>query len=137
MSYSLAPQEEAAVHAFIVKDRRDRFLELLPNPKRRHKITQSLAHPNPAWFDSRCVKPIPPAHSGAAAIAKLLHAKGAGSLCWVISEDQRFDGKELELDSVLSELVGCGMGAIVSCIAGKLAFVESEDGRFILEKRGG
>ena len=55
-------------------------------------------------------------------------------MCWVISEDRRFDGKELELDSVLAELVGYGMGAIVSCIAGKLAFVESENGRFILEK---
>lgn len=134
MSYTLAPHEEAIVRTFIVKDRRDRFLELLPRPRQRHKITESLAHPNPAWFDSRCVKPIPPAHSGAAAIAKLLHAKGAGTSCWVISEDQRFDGRELELDSVLSELVGYGMGTIVSCIAGKLAFVESEDGRFILEK---
>ena len=134
MSYTLAPHEEAAIRAFIVKDRRERFLELLPNPKQRHKITESLAHPNPAWFDSRCVKPIPPAHSGAAAIAKLLHAKGAGKSCWVISENRRIDGQELELDSFLPELVGYGMGTIVSCIAGKLAFVESEDGRFILEK---
>ena len=134
MSYTVAPHEEAAVRAFIVKDRRDRFLELLPNPKQRHKITESLAHPNLAWFDSRCVRPIPPAHSGAAAIAKLLRTKGAGKSCWVISEDRRFDGRELELDSVLSELVGYGMGTIVSCIAGKLAFVESENGRFILEK---
>jgi len=134
VSYTLAPHEEAAIRAFVVKERRERFLELLPDPKQRHKITASLAHPNPAWFDSRCVKPIPPAHSGAAGISKLLHAKGAGKSCWVISEDRRFDGRELALDSVLSELVGYGMGTIVSCIAGKLAFVESEDGRFILEK---
>ena len=134
MSYPLAPHEAAAIRAFIVRERRDRFLELLPNPKQRHKITESLAHPNPAWFDSRWVRPIPQAHSGAAAIAKLLHAKGAGQVCWVISEDRRFDGRELELDSVLAELVGYGMGAIISCIAGKLALVESENGRFILEK---
>ncbi|MFZ0708232.1 MAG: hypothetical protein WAM71_21710 [Candidatus Korobacteraceae bacterium] len=134
MSYTLAPHEEAAIRAFIVKDRRERFLELLPNPKQRHKITESLAHPNPAWFDSRCVRPIPPAHSGGAAIAKLLHAKGAGKSCWVISENRRFDGRKLELDTVLPALVGYGMGAIVSYIAGKLAFVESENGRFILEK---
>jgi hypothetical protein len=36
--------------------------------------------------------------------------------------------------TILSELVGYGMGVILSCIAGRLAFVESEDGRFILEK---
>jgi hypothetical protein len=134
MSYPVVPHEEAAIHAFIVRERRERFLEHLPNPKHRHKITKSLAHPNPAWFDSRCVKAIPPAQSNAASIAKLLHAKGAGVKCWVISEDKRFDGREVELDSTLAELVGYGMGAILSCVAGKLAFVESEDGRFILEK---
>jgi hypothetical protein len=134
MGYQLAPHEEAAVRAFIVRERRERFLEQLPNPKHRHKITKSLAHPNPAWFDSRCMKAIPPAQNSAASIAKLLHAKGAGVTCWAISEDARFDGREVELDSALAELVGYGMGVILSCVAGKLAFVESEDGRFILEK---
>lgn len=134
MAHTIAAHEEAAVRAFIVRQRRERFLELLPNRKLRHKITESLAHPNPAWFDPRCVTQIPAAHSGAASIAKLLHAKGAGKTCWIISEDRRFDGREVELDAALAELVGCGMGAIVSCVAGKLAFVESEDGRFILEK---
>jgi hypothetical protein len=38
------------------------------------------------------------------------------------------------LEFVLDEIVGYGMGTIISCIAGKLAFVESEDGRFILQK---
>jgi hypothetical protein len=108
MSYPITLHEEAVVRAFVVKERRERFLDLLPNPKQRHKITESLAHPNPAWFDSRCVRSIPPAHRGAEAIAKLLHAKGAGKSCWVISEDSRFDGRELELDSVLRELVGYG-----------------------------
>lgn len=55
-------------------------------------------------------------------------------MCWVVSEDHRFDAHEVELDSVLTALVGHGMGAIVSCVAGKLAFVESETSRFILEK---
>jgi len=55
MPHVLAPQEEATIRAFIVRERRDRFLELLPNPKKRQKITSSLAHPNPAWFDARFV----------------------------------------------------------------------------------
>jgi len=40
----------------------------------------------------------------------------------------------MELEPILAELVGGGMGAILCCVPGKLAFVESEDGRFILEK---
>jgi hypothetical protein len=134
MSVPMMVHEEAAIRAFIVRERRERFLELLPNPKHRHKITESLAHPNPAWFEPDCVKRIPPAQSGAAGIARLLHSKGAGKTCWGISEDRRFDGREVDLDSALAELVGYGMGAILSCVPGKLAFVESESGRFILEK---
>jgi len=134
MSFMLAPQEEATIRAFIVRERRDRFLELLPNPKQRHKITKSLAHPNPAWFDSRFMMPIPPSQSDADGIARLLLSKGAGKTCWAISEDRRFDGREVELDAVLAEIVGYGMGSILCCVPGKLGFVESENGRFIMER---
>ncbi len=134
MPNTLAPHEEATIRAFIVRERRERFLSLLPNPKQRHKVTDSLAHPSPGWFDSRYVKAIPPAQSSREGIAKILRAKGAGKTCWAISEDHKLDTKELELDVALAEIVGCGMGAILSCLPGKLAFVESEEGRFILEK---
>ena len=129
MTNVIAPQEEATVRAFIVRERRERFLELLPNPKRRHVITKSLGHPNPAWFDSRYVKPVPNLTN--AGIAHLLRAKGAGAKCWAISESSSLDGQELELLAVLDEVVGCGIGTIICCVPGKLAFVESEDGRFI------
>jgi hypothetical protein len=122
------------MRAFIVKERRERLLEHLSNPKHRRKITDSLAHPNPAWFEPQCVKQIPPGQSSAAQIAKLLRSKGAGKMCWGNSEDRRFDGREVGLDTALAELVGYGMGAILSCVPGKLAFIESESGRFLLEK---
>ena len=134
MAGTLNPQEEATIRAFIVPARRSRILELLPNPKRRESITKSLAHPNPDWFDPRFVKAILPAQHGATSIANLLHSKGAGKKCWAISEDDRLDGREFELDSILSEIVGYGMGTILCCVPGALAYVESEDGRFILEK---
>lgn len=130
----IAVPEDLTIRAFIVRERRERFLELLAHPKRRKKITDSLAHPNPAWFDGRFVKQIPPAQKSANSIAKLLRAKGAGPTCWVISEEQTIDAREMELDPLLCDIVGGGMGAILCCIPGKLAFVESEDGRFILEK---
>ena len=134
MSHPLVPQEEATIRAFVVRARRDGFLELLPNPKKRSSITKSLAHPNLGWFDSRFVKAIPPAQSHAPLIAKLPRSKGTGEKCWAISEDVKLDGREVELDSILSEIVGYGMGTILCCVPGKLAFVESEDGRFILQK---
>jgi hypothetical protein len=131
----IATQEDLTIRAFIVRERRDRFLELLASSKHRHKITDSLAHPHPAWFDSRFVKQIPPAQRGASGIARLLRANGAGPRCWVISEDKTTDAREMDLEPLLADLVGSGMGAILCCVPGKLAFVESEDGRFILLAR--
>lgn len=125
------PEEEATVRAFVVRERRERFLDLLANPKRRKTITDSLAHANRAWFDSRCITPITTSKS----VLDMLRAKGAGDKCWLISEAQRLDGREMALEDALSEVVGYGVGTIISCIPGKLAFVETEDCRFILEKR--
>lgn len=130
----IAPQEDLTIRAFIVRERRERWLELLAKPKRRNEITSSLAHPHPAWFDARFTKQIPPAHRSPVSIAKLLRAKGAGDRCWVISEENSLDAREMELEVVVKEVVGGGMGAILCCVPGKLAFVESEDGRFLLEK---
>jgi len=134
MPQPLTPQEESTIRAFIVKERRDRWLDLLRNPRRRRTITAELAHPNLAWFDSRFVQAIPPNQRNASGIGTLLRAKGAKNQCWAISEDGTLDGKELVLASALSSIVGSGMGTILCCVPGKLAFVESEDGRFILEK---
>jgi hypothetical protein len=130
----LVAAEDLTIRAFIVRERRERFLELLANPKRRKEITDSLAHPNPAWFDSRYVRQIQSSQSHSIPIAGLLRAKGAGSRCWVISEDRNLDSKEIQLATVLNEIVGGGMGTILCCVPGKLAYVESEDGRFILER---
>src|SRR5438552_16903832 len=116
MRHPFAPQEEATIKAFIIRERRNRFLELLPNPKTRHKITNSLAHPNPHWFDARFVKSIPAPLSNPMSIAQLLREKGAGRTCWVISEDSRFDAQEVDLEFILGEIVGYGMGTILSCV---------------------
>jgi hypothetical protein len=53
---------------------------------------------------------------------------------FAISEDPALDRKELPLLEALKETVGRGMGTVLSCIPGRLAFVETEDERFILER---
>lgn len=126
--------ERAFVESFVAKERRKRWLELLSRPKHRRKLTDSLAHPHPAWFQSKFVRPIAPAQSSAAGILRLLQDKGAGRVCWVISEDPKMDAREMDITLLIPDVVGYGMGVIVSCLPGRLAFVESEEGRFLLEK---
>jgi hypothetical protein len=115
--------EEATVRAFIQPTKRERYLGFLSNKKGRTKFL------NPMY-----IVPILPGHQNPSSIAKMLAAKGAGPKCWVISEDPQFDGQEMELDAALRETIGRGIGAIISCIPGKLAYFEDEDFRCILQR---
>jgi hypothetical protein len=68
---------------------------------------------------------------------------GKGELCRVssfhpftrsFSENSELDGKEIDLQTALKETIGYQMGTFISCIPGKLAYFEDEDGRYILER---
>ena len=117
-------EEEALIAAFIVRERRERMVTLLRNPKRRAKATASLAHFRD--LDQRWVVPIPSEAQTPSAIEAALRRRGAGDLCHVISEDAAIDGKQLPLRSALDLVVGTGFGSLLSCVAGALAYFEGE-----------
>lgn len=124
--------EEALVRAFIIPNRQARYLEFLASSKNRAKFIAVLAHfkhLNPKFAHS-----IAGNQTNPASLKKLLVAKGAGSRCWVISENRDLDGREMDLESALRQTIGCQMGTFISCIARKLAYFENEDGRFILQR---
>ena len=124
--------EEALVRAFILPTRRERYSEFLKTPKNRKKFRAELAHFNA--LDPRYVVNILPRDQTPASILKILAAKGAGSKCWVISDDSDLDWRELDLGETLEEIIGRSFGTFLSCVPGKLAYFENEDGRWILER---
>ena len=119
--------------SFIIPIRKNRYLEMLGKPKRRKDIIASLAHFK--HLDMRHVVQIPPRQQHTAEIFQLLRLKGAPETCHALSEDSELDGKEIPLSEALKEVVGRGMGTFLSCLAGRLAYFEDEDGRWILERR--
>jgi hypothetical protein len=124
--------EAEVVKAFILPSKRNRYLEFLMTPKKRAKFIAQLSHfkhLNPKFASN-----ILGLESNPASLLKLLAARGAGSKCWVISENSRVDAREMDLEAALKETVGCGMGTIISCIPGKLAYFEDEDSRCILQR---
>jgi hypothetical protein len=125
--------EEAVVGAFIIPVRRERYLEFLKSPKNRKKFINVLAHFK--HLDPKFAKSISGNQGNPSALLKLLLGKGAGVKCWVISENAELDGKEIDLQTALAETVGRQMGTFISCVPGKLAYFEDEDGRFILERK--
>ena len=84
--------------------------------------------------DPKYVSRIPPSHQNPRGIANILAAKGAYGVGYVISEHPELDGRDLPISVALDAIVDSGMGAILSCRPGQLAFVETEDDRFILER---
>jgi hypothetical protein len=133
--------EAATIRAFVRWDRRDRLLALLAKPKRRIDVVRALAHFNA--FDVSKISTIPPAQQTPEDIVALLRRRGAGEWCYAISESREFDAKRFVLSEVLGALVGRGIGTVLSCVPGQLAYFEGEgrNSRFLLlatpRQRGG
>ena len=138
-----AEHEQGAIRAFVQLEKQERFLGFLANQKNRKKLTQSLSHFR--WFDKRFAIPISGKVDPKATlwerhnqrienIYRLLKVEGAGTTCWVISEDSEIDGRELDLRSALEHINGRQIGTILSCVPGKLAYFESEDEALLLSR---
>jgi hypothetical protein len=123
--------EHALISAFVQRARRERYLEIVSKPALRHKFTNRLAHFTD--FDPKyrvaIDKPFPD-H-----IARELHRRHSPQIVFGISEDRALDQKEVLLKEALERAVGRGMGTVLSCIPGRLAFVETEEERFLLHRR--
>jgi hypothetical protein len=126
--------EERLLARFIVRTKRERYVEMISHPKKRQKFLRELAHfkaLDPRYFIS-----IPPNQQYPEQIAAILTQKGAPRICWVTSEDAELDEKEMPLLQALKEVVGRQMGTFLSCVPGRLAFFEGEEvgARWILER---
>jgi hypothetical protein len=133
MTQAQISHEEGIVRAFIQKTKHGRCLAFLSTPRNRNKFTKELCHFG--WLDERFAHPIPPrtAHT-VKEIAALLRDKGAPSTVWVVSEDSALDGREQELEVAIQYVWGRGIGSILSCIPGKLAYFEDEEKRRLLQR---
>jgi hypothetical protein len=124
--------EQAIIAAFVKRNKRDRYREMISNPRQRHKFTSQLAHFTD--FDPKYRLPLPGSKLSADNIAIELQRRHSPSIVFAISEHPALDQKEVPLVEALEEVVGSGMGTVLSCIPGRLAFVETEDERFILAR---
>ena len=118
--------------AFVKRRKRDRYGEILSSPRLRHKFISQLAHF--ADFDPKYRLPIPSNKLFVENTARELQKRQSPNTVFVISEDPRLDQRELPLVEALKQVVGLGMGTVLCCIPGRLAFVETEDERYILER---
>jgi hypothetical protein len=127
-------QAETVIRAFIRPERAPRYLALLAKRGGREKLRAQLAHlPDLAL---EYAHPIPGGEANPGAIGRLLMAQGAPWTCYCLSEGTDLDGKVLPLANALEQVVGRGIGTLLSCVPGQLAYFEGEDPgrRFILSR---
>lgn len=135
--------EQALIKAFVLRPKQERFLSLVASSKGREKFTAELGHFR--WFDPVFAAAVPwkvdPKLSlwnrhkqGLDSIAQLLRSKGAGKTCWMISHRTSIDRQEMALEQALED-VGSGMGTILSCVPGKLAYFDGEEETLLLQRR--
>jgi hypothetical protein len=123
--------EEATVRAFVRRERVDRYVALLRTRTSRQKLVASLYEFD---LDGRYVWPIPESDQTPERVYELLRQRGAPEDCYVMSEDRDLDGRWVALQEALDMTVTVGMGTLISCLPGKLAYYEGEreDARYIL-----
>lgn len=124
--------ESSLIAAFVKRPKRDRYREMVSDSRLRHKFNGQLAHFKD--FDPQYRLPIPSNRLFVDKIARELDKRHSPKIVFAISEDPALDQKDVPLVQALEQIVGQGMGTILSCIPGRLAFVETEDERFILER---
>jgi len=130
----LNPHEEQFARAFVVPEKRARYLSLLESHRGRKKLLNGLNHCQD--LDPRFAKLIPSNEQSEQSSENLLRTKGAPDKCHVMSDNPDIDNREMALTDALSKTVAMDAGTLISCVLGKLAYLEMEgfDGRYILER---
>jgi hypothetical protein len=114
--------EQEFVLTFVVPEKRTRYAEFLPKPRRRVEITRRLYH----FFDfvPELTKQIP--RGVASELAPLLRARGAGDTAHVIGGRDEIDGQDLPLERAIDGALADPSGVVVSCVPGRLALYIQE-----------
>lgn len=126
--------EEMFARAFIIPEKQDRYVTLIGSVNGRKKILNGFHHIHD--LDKRYAKLFSSNEQSGESIFRLMKQKGAPDMCYIMSDDSDIDKKEMPLQEALSKVYGSNYGTLVSCIAGKLAYFETEDirVRYILER---
>lgn len=114
--------EQAFISVFVIPEKRARYAQFLPEPKRRMEITDRFSH----FFDfaPALAKEIP--RGTAAELAPLLRARGAGDTAHVIGGRDEIDGQVLPLEQAIDCALVDPSGVVVSCVPGRLALYLQE-----------
>jgi len=114
--------EQKFIERFVMKNKRDRYLEFIKNNKNRSKFTQKLAHFQDLRYElfEEVIGP------ESQLIKERIKYLGKLKDCYVISESAKFDQKRLGIDIAIDGVVGCGMGTLIIFGDNEIVYYEAE-----------
>lgn len=115
--------ESQIISAFLVDRKKERAKYELGNEKKRRFFIWDISVRN--YYDEKYAQRILQSVSSHHTIYNLLKNNGAPDTCYVLCADKNFDGLTLPLDVALKHVVFNGP-ALISCIHGRLAYLEDE-----------
>jgi hypothetical protein len=125
--------ESLFIASFVLPARRSRWENFIGHPRRRLNFLHTLA--DRSDLDERCFMEVK-GPQAIEAIISCLKNLGAPNECYVISESSQLDMQTMELREAVGVVYGCGLGTVISCLAGELAYYEGEYGvRCVLHRR--
>jgi hypothetical protein len=120
--------EKQFVNAFIARDKRERWLTLLPDERKRVKLLNRLAHVGTEDLDPRFTfdkeKPPPEIAAQVQKLRKPWEGSQPDRLCYLIANGRR-DGETMALEDAESDY-DLTTGAIIILIPDKLAYYHTE-----------
>ena len=129
-------REDAFIDTFILPAKRDRYKQLLANPRRRSEFLDRLNHN--LDFIPALAQQIPGSQHFAEGVVRLLCKRGmeTADTVYIISDSRELDGLSLSLQQAVEQVMAAGSGSIVCCLAGRLAYYRPEEpaNGYVLEK---
>jgi hypothetical protein len=131
---ALVHTHERGLAAFLVPARAARFRATIGSERGREKIRARLPH-HVRDFDPRYATELS-SSLRVCDIKELLRAEGAPTMCYVLSDDRDIDGRMLDLQEALDDIVFVYRAGLISCTPGRLALFSDEapGGQWLLRR---
>ncbi|MFO0922645.1 MAG: hypothetical protein U0905_09190 [Pirellulales bacterium] len=118
--------EQAFVRAYIVAEKRDRYLAFLKGRKHRRKILDRLNHS--LDYDERYATPLDARYKIPKALIVYLIGRGVDRLtCCLMADGHSADGRHMRLEQAVLELLDSHWGALIICPPIPIAVYKPED----------
>jgi hypothetical protein len=106
--------ENAFVRAYIVAEKRDRYLTFLKGPKHRRKILEQLNHS--LDYDNRRARVLDGQFSSPDTLTEFLMGRGVDHMtCCLMADGNPADGRSMRLERAVLELLDNRWGALIIC----------------------